>query len=82
MEAVKHNQIIESLTQADLSHLILPLVTIYEKPADFPNEYVARIWDGQGARPTNIMVKSKSIESIREDIEAAGDEPHIVETWM
>ena len=72
--------------------MILPLVTIYEKPADFPDEYVARIWDGQGPRATNIIVKGKSVEELRKDIaaagfkicypRAAGDEPHIVETWM
>lgn len=59
---------------------------------DFPNGFVARVWDGEGPKPTNVVTMRFSLEELREDIEAAGftvkfpraegDEPHIVETWM
>lgn len=89
---MKENVIVESLQQVDFSELDLPLVTIYEKPLDFPDAFVARVWDGKGPKPTNTMIKRNTIQEIREDIMAAGfetvfpraegDELHIVETWM
>lgn len=92
MHEVIQNEIIESLRQVDFSEVAFPLITVYEKPEDFPDDYVARAWDGKGPKPTNIMIKRKNLQEIREDIMAAGfatalpraedDDPHIVETWM
>lgn len=92
MQPQKSNKIVESMGKVDFSGLKLPLVTIYEKPTDFPDVFVARIWDGVGAKPTNTIITRHSLQEIREDIKAAGftvrfpraedDEPHIVETWM
>lgn len=86
------NKVVESLSQVDFSGLYFPLVTVYERPLDFPNDYVARVWDGKRARPTDTMIKRSTIEEIREDIKnagfktvfarAEGDDPHIIETWM
>lgn len=94
-EAMKHmhqNKIVESLCQVDFSKLAFPLVTIYEKPLDFPDAFVARVWDAKGPKPTNVMIKRDTLQEVREDIVAAGfkvkftqaegDDPHIVETWM
>lgn len=89
---MKGNKIAESLRQVDFSGLEFPLITIYEKPLDFPDDFVARVWDGKGPKPTNTMIKRFTLQEIREDIRAAGfetkfiraddDDPHIVETWM
>ncbi len=76
----------------DLSGLKMPLVTVYECPADFPGFYAARVWEGMKPSPTDAVVVKKTLQEIREDIEAAGfricfpradgDDPCIVETWM
>ncbi len=89
---MKENKIVESLCKVDFSELAFPMVTIYEKPLDFPDAFVARVWDGKGAKPTNVLIRRSTIQDIREDIRAAGfmtvfrraedDDPHIVETWM
>lgn len=89
---MKENKIIKSLIQVDFSELVFPLVTIYEKPLDFPNDFVARVWDGKGPKPTNVMIKKSTLQEVREDIRAAGftekfirtedDDTHIVETWI
>ena len=89
---MKENQTVGSLCKVDFSRLAFPLVTIYDRPLDYPNDFVARIWDGKGPHPTNIMIKRDTVQEIREDIRAAGfttvfrreegDDPHIVETWM
>lgn len=80
------------MSQVDFSCLQMPMITIYEKPADFPNVFIARVWDGAGPKATNIITIRFSLQEIREDIQAAGlgvvfpradgDEPHIVETWV
>ena len=92
MLAVPINKIMESMSQVDFSDLKCPLITIYEKPLDFPNAFVARVWDGVGPKATNTIIMRFSLEECREDIQAAGflvqfpraegDEPHVVETWM
>ncbi|MDE7326286.1 MAG: hypothetical protein K2N63_08435 [Lachnospiraceae bacterium] len=74
---MKGNKIVETLCQVDFSELNFPLVTIYERPLDFPDAFVARVWDGKGAKPTNIVIKRSTVQEIRED-----DDPHIIETWM
>ena len=89
---MKENKIVESLCQVDFSELNFPMATIYEKPLDFPNEFVARVWDGKGAKPTNIIIKRATVQEIREDIRAAGfttvfvrtedDDTNIVEIWI
>lgn len=89
---MKENKIVESFCQVDFSGMVCPLVTVYKKPLDFPDEYIARVWEGKGARPTDTAIKRATIQEIREDIVAAGftvifapaedDDPHIVETWM
>lgn len=56
----------------DFSDLKCPLITIYEKPLDFPNAFVARVWDGAGPRATNTIIMRFSLEECREDIQAAG----------
>lgn len=92
MQPQKGNKIVESMEQVDFSELKLPLITVYEKPTDFPDAFVARVWDGVGAKATNIIITRPSLQEIQEDIKAAGftvkfpraedDEIHIVETWM
>lgn len=89
---MKENVIVESLQLVDFSKLDFPLVTVYEKTLDFPDAFIARVWDGKGPKPTNTMIKRDTIQEIRGDIMAAGfetvfqraegDDPHIVETWM
>lgn len=89
---MKENKMVESLCQVDFSELDFPMVTIYKRPLDFPNDFVARVWDGKGARPTGTVIKRSTVQEIREDITAAGfttvfapsedDDPHIMETWM
>lgn len=85
------NKIVESLCQVDFSELSFPMITIYKKPLDFPDDFVARVWEGKGAKPTNTMIKRSTIQEIRKDVMAAGfvtvfyrtedDDPHIVENW-
>lgn len=86
------NKRVESMRDVDYSELRFPMITIYERPKDFPGEYVARVWDGAGPKATNIIKTAPAAGILREDIKAAGfticfpraegDDECIVETWI
>lgn len=56
MQAVPINKMVESMSQVDFSDLKCPMITIYEKPLDFPNAFIARVWDGNGPKVTNTII--------------------------
>lgn len=66
----------------------IPIICIYNCPADYPRQYVARLWDAQ--TPTNIITTADSLEEIRQTIPAnmtciqrsEKDDACIVETWI
>lgn len=81
-----------SFRQADFSNMSLPMITIYDHPLDYPNAYVARVWEAKMLAPTNVVVCKKNLEELRKDIQAAGflvridgkveADPVILETWI
>jgi hypothetical protein len=70
----------------------LSMWTVYEKPKDYPDGYVARRFEVAGViTATATSIKSRELEPIREKLARAGlvrldrnpeDEPQIVETWL
>lgn len=70
----------------------LSLWTVYEKPADFPNHYVARRFEVQGIQhsATNDHIVADSLGSLRNMLPQGlrciprfpQDDPHIVEVWI
>jgi len=65
-----------------------PIIAIYKHPADYPDSYVARIWNLD--KPTPYVVLRDSIEQIRQTVPATmkvlmpykEDDPIICETWI
>lgn len=53
----------EALTRKMTS---LPLITIYHGPDDYPDKYVARLWDLD--RPTRYVAVAESLEKIQETV--------------
>ena len=71
----------------------LRMWTVYERPKDYPDDYVARLWevDANGPRPTASIVIAPSLEIVRDEMMQMGlvmltrspeDDPAIVETWL
>ena len=72
----------------------LAMWTIYDRPFDFPNMYVARKFViGRGARPqaTDHTIVGDDLEPIRAGFRRAGltclpradaDDPKIIEVWL
>jgi len=67
--------------------------TVYNRPTDYPESYVARRFEirPEGPTPTNDVVRSGDVEVIRRFLALHGltclsrrddDEPHIMETWV
>ncbi|BBZ93052.1 hypothetical protein BRDID11004_60500 [Bradyrhizobium diazoefficiens] len=77
----------------DPEHSRLRLWTIYDGPADYPSNFVARLSliGAGGAQPTEHLMVSTDLAAIRAQMMAWGlhciarypeDEPHIVEVWL
>ncbi len=72
----------------------LSMWTIYERPRDHPDGYVARKWDivpgTSEPVPTMIAFGAPTLEAVRSLLPAGltrlprsgGDDPAIVETWL
>ncbi len=66
----------------------LPLITVYRHPEDYPEQFVARVWDLN--RPTNLIALADTLEELREAIPEGmynigrqpQDDPCIVEVWI
>jgi hypothetical protein len=65
---------------------------IYDSPKDFPGKVVARVWDGEKSRPTNVYCEYENLKRCEDDVMSAGfmfkfprtpeDDACIVETYM
>ncbi len=72
---------------------VLPIWTVYDKPKDYPNSFVARKWvvsHGNLTR-TEDIVMSHDLELVRDTMQDMGlvkimrnedDDPKIVECWL
>lgn len=70
----------------------LPMWTIYEKPKDFPDSYVARMFEvAKEPVATHHTIRSDQLEPLRAAFAQAGlvcmarspeDDPKIVEVWL
>lgn len=66
----------------------LPMITVYKHPEDYPEQYVARVWDVN--KPTHIIALADTLEELREAIPEGmynlgrrpQDDPCIVEVWI
>lgn len=61
-----HTVIIKSIRDVDLSIFQFPQVEIYNKPEDYPDKSVARVFDG--GQPTNDAMVADDPETLRADI--------------
>jgi hypothetical protein len=66
----------------------MALITVYNKPKDYPNNCVARLWDIN--KPTKYIVISDTLEELRKHIpehltripRSVNDDSTIVESYM
>ena len=83
---------VPTLNLVDYSDIKVPLVVIYDSPKDFPGKVVARVWDGEKNRPTNVYCEYENLKRCEDDVMSAGfifkfprtpeDDACIVTTYM
>lgn len=61
-----HTVIIKSIRDVDLSIFQFPQVAVFNKPEDYPDKAVARVFDN--GQPTNIIMLANNPEELRRDI--------------
>ena len=86
----KQEKRVETIAQVDFSEVHVPVIGVYKYPEDFPQEYVARVFDG--SRPTNVIMIADTLDEIMEDIgsntdlvftlRGAEDVPSLVGAWI
>lgn len=65
-----------------------PIICIYNSPTDYPDKFVARLWDLD--KPTRHIAVAETLDTIREAIPEGmirfhrdqNDDPCIVESWI
>ncbi|KYG90807.1 hypothetical protein A0U40_17925 [[Bacillus] sp. KCTC 13219] len=81
---IRTNFEVETFIDMDLSKCEIPLIVVYERPLDFPNEFVGRLFNVD--RPTEFFVRGATEGDIISKIPGSftrlprspADEPHIV----
>ena len=67
----------------------LTMRVVYDHPSDFPDRYVARLWEGE--KPTSNVKVSRDVEKIRRHLAGMGmvklmrspeEDPVIMEFWL
>ena len=86
----KTNVLVDSMADVDFSGMKFPIIVLFDKPTDYPDTLIARVFELN--YPTNIVAKYKSVDDAREDAHFAGfgnlvprhkdDDPHIVESYI
>lgn len=67
--------------------------TVYNKPSDYPDNVVARLWlfrDGGVVQPTHALIVGDTLDAVRRRIPSTftrverfdDDDPTIVEAWI
>lgn len=90
MEKQNKDKVVQSIKEVDLSDIKVPAVAIYKHPSDYPDKYVARIFDAD--KPTNTIILKDTFAAVQQDIRrntnmyfcprGKEDDPCIVGVWI
>ena len=90
MNTLENIFVFDFKSQIDYSRFDLPMIIVYSHPSDFPDKFVARLFDLQ--RPTPYIAIADSLSDIRNIIPYPGrfhkmprskyDAPSITEVYM
>ena len=59
------NKVISSLREVDWKEIPVPMVVIYKKPMDFPEECVARVFNAKTGKATPFYILRKTVKECR-----------------
>lgn len=95
-QAPRLSEVVASILKvqsAAMNHGALTVWTVYDKPRDYPHDYVARCFvvSNGTSRPSANVIVGKSLSEVRAYLHQAGlvclmrsegDEAQIIETWL
>lgn len=89
-QKLESDDVIMSFKLIDISKYakLFPVISVYKNPRDYPDKYVARLWDEK--RDTNKIVIKNSLDEIRNSIPDSflrmqpdeKDDPVIIEVYI
>lgn len=89
-EEGKMDKRVDSIKEVNLNDYEMPMIVVYDHPKDYPDNYVARVFDV--GNPTNTVIVKDDVDEIQEDItentymiflpRGVQDDPCIVGIWM
>jgi hypothetical protein len=75
--------------EIDLSGIGLPIWTVYDRPKDFPDKFIVRLFDGTTGHPTAFALSFDTIEQVQDTFirwhflwRQEADDPKIVGTFI
>lgn len=79
---------LQTMIEVDYNQFQMPMITVYDSPLDFPNKFVARIFDLEN--PTPYFMVKDTYKEIRKEIprhftnigRQFGDKQAIKEVWV
>ena len=71
MESVTR-KIVEHLGQVDYAEMVVPMAVIYKNTKDTSEGYIVRLWEGEKGTPTNIEVRTGTLNEARKAIAKSG----------
>jgi hypothetical protein len=82
------DRLVSSFSEINLKDYKMPIICIFSSPTDYPEMYVARVFDVD--KPTNNILMRTNLEAIRSEIpngfslvqRSSSDDPKVVETWI
>lgn len=85
----RFTQVVQHFSCVDMRELVLPQIVVYQHTSDYPEGFVARLWDAAICSPTNVVALADGLEEIRAKIPETfvlimrdpTDDPTIVEVW-
>ena len=86
---IMQSKIIKSIKDANTREISLPMAVLYNRPKDYPNNIVARIWSGTIPAPSNVVVLYNSMMEAKEDLKGylclprmQTDDPCIISCYL
>ena len=89
-QKVTADKVVNSISEVDMSELLIPNIAVYKHTEGYPDSFVARVYDVD--IPTNVIMIKDTLEEIQEDIQmhtgkeffARGKEdvPALIGAWL
>ena len=84
----EYNREVDQIDERLMKKLQVPIICVYDHPSDYPEHFVARLWDLD--KPTPIIMMAETLEELQDKKPPRmaalprfeKDDPCIVEFWI